>query len=252
MRRPRIPDVVVRRLPLYLRILEDLDQKGWTHVSSQDLGERTGLTPAQVRKDLTVFGEFGKQGIGYEVRFLKQQLEEILRLNRVVNVGLAGAGSLGMALARYNIERAKQQRTSQLRLIALFDSDPHKIGLRIDGAQVYPVNSMQEKITELGIQIMIIAVPAHAAQEVASICVKSGIKALLNFAPARLQVPPDVRLHNADLTLELQSLAFYTRGLSKQQNGEPPGEPEVVEHTTSGYSVGEHGIVEPNIDEADG
>ncbi len=211
MRRPRIPDVVVRRLPLYLRVLDELDGKGRTHVSSQELGERAGLTPAQVRKDLTVFGEFGKQGIGYEVRYLRHELQDILHLNRPVNIGLIGAGSLGTAVARYNLTGDLQHAGKQMHIKAIFDVNPSKIGKEIEGVPIFGVDEMTEKIRELDIKMVVIAVPASAAQEVADIATAAGVKTILNFAPARLQVPEDVRIHSSDVTLELQSLAFYTR-----------------------------------------
>lgn len=203
--------MVVRRLPLYLRVLDELDGKGRTHVSSQELGERAGLTPAQVRKDLTVFGEFGKQGIGYEVRYLRHELQDILHLNRPVNIGLIGAGSLGTAVARYNLTGDLQHAGKQMHIKAIFDVNPSKIGKEIEGVPIFGVDEMTEKIRELDIKMVVIAVPASAAQEVADIATAAGVKTILNFAPARLQVPEDVRIHSSDVTLELQSLAFYTR-----------------------------------------
>lgn len=211
LRRPRIPDVVIRRLPLYLRVLDELDARGRTHVSSQELGERAGLTPAQVRKDLTVFGEFGKQGIGYEVRYLRHELQDILRLNRPINIALIGAGSLGTAVARYNLAGDTQHAGNQMHIKAIFDVNPNKIGKDIEGVPIYSVDELAEKIRELDIKMAIIAVPASAAQDVADTAVAAGVKTILNFAPARLQVPEDVRVHSSDVTLELQSLAFYTR-----------------------------------------
>ncbi|MBE3575099.1 MAG: redox-sensing transcriptional repressor Rex, partial [Firmicutes bacterium] len=175
------------------------------------------LTPAQVRKDLTVFGEFGKQGIGYEVRYLRQELQDILRLNRDIRIGLVGAGSLGTALARYRLAGEKAHSSDHMKVVALFDNDPAKIGQDVEGIPIYPVDELAQKIRELDIKIVVIAVPAAAAQQVADTAVRAGVKTILNFAPARLVVPEDVRVHTSDVTLELQSLAFYTRERDRER-----------------------------------
>lgn len=218
MRRNRIPDVVIRRLPLYLRALEDFDARDKAIVSSQELGDAAGLTPAQVRKDLTFFGEFGKQGIGYDVKFLKSQLREILRLNHEIGIALVGAGHLGQAIIRFNADQHSKTMSGKrplgggdrLRIVAAFDVDPDKVGDTIAGVPVFHISQLEEKIKELRISIAIITVPGDVAQEVVDVCVAAGVKAILNFAPVKLVVPEDVRLHNADLSLELQSLAYYT------------------------------------------
>lgn len=215
MRKEKIPDVVVRRLPLYLRAVEDFDRREHVVVSSQELGDFTGLTSAQVRKDLTFFGEFGKQGIGYDVKFLRMQLREILRLTTDVHIGLAGLGNLGKALVHYRVDANSRQRArfpvspDRLRISAAFDVDPAKVGTVYAGVPVFHVDQLAEKVQEYGLRIMVNAVPAEYAQEVVDRVVASGIKSILNFAPVTLTVPDTVRVHSADLTLELQSLAYY-------------------------------------------
>lgn len=219
MKQDKVPDVVVRRLPLYLRAVENFDRRDYAIVSSNQLGEWTGLTPAQVRKDLALFGEFGKQDIGYDVRFLQNKLKEILGLTKDVHVGLVGLGNLGRALLRHNVDaRAGRSRTGgdsrhwvpeSLRIVAAFDVDPEKVGVTYAQVPVYHVDQLAAKTDELGLEIMVLAVPPDSAEAVAYECVKAGVKAILNFAPVNLAVPEDVKVYSADLTLELQSLAFY-------------------------------------------
>ncbi len=215
MRKAKIPDVVVRRLPLYLRAVEDFDRREHVIVSSKELGDFTGLTSAQVRKDLTLFGEFGKQGIGYDVKFLRTQLREILRLSTDVHIGLAGFGNLGQALVHYHVDARSRPRTrfsvspDRLRIVAAFDVDPGKIGMVYAGVPVFHIDQLAEIVLEYGLKIMVNAVPAEHAQEVVDRVIAAGVKSILNFAPVTLNVPENVRLHSADLTLELQSLAYY-------------------------------------------
>lgn len=207
----KAPDVVVRRLALYLRILDEIgtDAGEPEPIPSFELGRRAGVSAAQVRKDLSLFGEFGKQGVGYDARFLRDQLRRVLKLDRVVNIGMAGAGALGVALGRYSIRRHMTQPSYPFRLAALFDVDPAKVGVKVGQARVYHLDQLPEKVKEMEIRMMIIAVPADAAQKVADMCGMAGVKAILNFAPAKLTPPPGVRLHSADLTMELQHLAYY-------------------------------------------
>ena len=217
---PKISDVVVRRLPLYLRAVEDFDRKDEATVSSSQLGEWTGVTPAQIRKDFALFGDFGKQGIGYDVKFLQNKLREILGLTRDVNVGLVGLGNLGRALLHHNaLARMgssgdtgdpKHWVPESLRIVAAFDVDPEKVGITYAHVPVYHADQLAAKCDELGLEIMVLAVPPDSTEAVAYECVKAGIKAILNFAPVNLVVPEDVKVYSADLTLELQSLAFYT------------------------------------------
>ncbi len=211
MKRLRVPDVVIRRLVIYLRILSEMDLGTGPHyISSQELGERAGVSPAQVRKDLASFGEFGKQGVGYEAHYLRDELRSILNLDRSVNVAVFGFGELGTALGRYVARRAERDERYPFRIAALFDSDPKKVGQKTElGVEVSPPEALPAVAQKKALDIAIIAVPASAAQGVADLCVQGGIRALLNFAPTKLFVPENVRVHYADVSLELQQLSYY-------------------------------------------
>lgn len=210
MRWKKISDAVVRRLPLYLRVLEEAARDNSRELmSSQELGERAGVSPALVRKDLAWFGEFGKQGVGYEITFLKQELRRILNLHEDIPIALVGVGSLGHALARYFQRRMEQDPNFHLRLVSLFDTDPRKFGERIGQLEIHPFSELETHARERKLRMAIVAVPQEAAQSVVDALVAVGIKAMLNFAPVKLKVPEGVRLANADLSLELQRLAYY-------------------------------------------
>lgn len=210
MRWKKISDAVVRRLPLYLRVLDDMVRVGDSQmISSHELGEKTGVGSALVRKDLAWFGEFGKQGVGYEVEFLRSELLRILNLDREHRVILVGAGSLGIALARYNIRRYEEDDSFNLKIIGLFDHDVNKIGQVHEGIEVYPLNDVKDFVKKNTVKTAIITVPADAAQDVASQLVDAGIEAILNFAPTKLDLSENVIVASADLTLELQRLVYY-------------------------------------------
>lgn len=210
MRWKKISDAVVRRLPLYLRVLEEASRDGGkVLMSSQELGQRAGVSPALVRKDLAWFGEFGKQGVGYEVAFLKQELRRILNLHREIPIALVGVGRLGQALARYFQGRLDRDPTFNLRIAALFDADPSKFGDRVGHLEVRPIHELTWRARAKKIRLAILAVPAADAQQVADACIEADIRGLLNFAPVKLAVPEGVRIANADVSLELQRLAYY-------------------------------------------
>jgi len=212
VRRLRVPDVVIRRLVIYLRILYDMDlsEPDTYIISSQELGQRAGVSPAQVRKDLATFGEFGKQGVGYEARFLREELRAILNLDRRVKVAIIGVGELGTALSRYVSRRSGRNPGYPFEVAALFDSDPEKVGRTVEpGVTILPPEDLRRVAGDRGLDIAVITVPAGAAQKVADLCVEAGIKAILNFAPVKLFVPDEVRVHYSDVSLELQQLAFY-------------------------------------------
>lgn len=218
MRWNRISDAVIRRLPLYLRVLEEVSrEEGRRLLSSQELGERAGVGPALVRKDLAWFGEFGKQGVGYEVEFLRAELRRILNLDSEIKAALVGVGSLGQAFVRYNKKRYQEDPTFNIRIAALFDNDPAKFGQKVEDLRIDPLEQLSAKVPELGLRMAIIAVPAEVAQEVCQVVYESGIKAVLNFAPTKLIVPADVHLANADLSLELQRLSYYLRDPAGQE-----------------------------------
>jgi redox-sensing transcriptional repressor len=203
-RLPKIPEMTIRRLSVYTRCLLQLEEDGVKTISSQELAERFNLNSAQVRKDLAYFGEFGVRGIGYYVSGLKAELQRILGLDREWAVALVGFGNLGSALFHYR-GFARQG----FRIAAIFDDDPAKAHREVQGVPVFPVRDLAREIRSRAIQIAIVAVPAEGAQTVSDALVAAGIKAVLNFAPARIRVPRDVRLKDVDLTIELETLSFY-------------------------------------------
>ena len=201
---PKIPEMTIRRLSIYLRCLAQLDEDGVKTISSQELAERFHLNSAQVRKDLAYFGEFGIRGIGYYVGNLRAELQLLLGLDREWRVVLVGFGNLGSALFHYR-GFARQG----FRIAAIVDDDPAKIGHTVDGLTILPPAELPRVAKQQGVQIAVVAVPAEAAQTVADRLVAAGIRAILNFAPARLKVPRDVRLQNVDLSIELENLSFH-------------------------------------------
>lgn len=203
----KVPDVVIRRLPMYLRALEGLDPKEVPIVSSEDIAKMVGTSSGQVRKDLSYFGVFGKQGVGYQVYSLKEELRGILKLNREIKIGLIGAGNLGAALVRYH---QKSKDHEPLDIVAIFDIDEKKVGTKIADVEIFHMNDLRRKITELNIRMMILAFPAEGVQSVVDCCIDSGVKTFLNFVPASLKVPAGVKVQTSDVTLELQSLVYYT------------------------------------------
>jgi len=196
--------MTIRRLSVYTRCLLQLEEDGVKTVSSQELADRFNLNSAQVRKDLAYFGEFGVRGIGYYVSGLKAELQRILGLDREWPVALVGFGNLGSALFHYR-GFARQG----FRIAAIFDEDPSKIAHEVDSTPIFAARDLAREIKARGIQIAIVAVPIEAAQAVADQLVAAGIKAILNFAPARIKVARDVRLKNVDLSIELETLSFY-------------------------------------------
>lgn len=205
MRKPKIPDAAIKRLPIYLRVLQESAEVEVAIISSAELASKTGFTPEQIRKDLAYFGAFGTRGVGYDVVSLSRRITRILGLHRGVDAALIGAGHLGVALARYNLSRHKD-----VRITAVFDVSPQKVGTELNGVMIQPVPEMVETIRNRGIKIAILAVPASEAQNTAELLEQAGVEAILNFAPAKIRVSPLVTVQNIDLTIELQSLAYYT------------------------------------------
>jgi redox-sensing transcriptional repressor len=203
----KVPDVVIRRLPVYLRTLEKLDPKETPIVSSEDIARMVGTSSGQIRKDLSYFGVFGKQGVGYQVYSLKEELKRILKLNREIKIGLIGAGNLGAALVRYH---QKSQVHRPLEIVALFDVDEKKTGKKVADVEIFHLNELERKIKELDIKMMILAFPAEDVQQVVDRCIENGVHTFLNFVPASLRVPSGVKVQTSDVTLELQSLVYYT------------------------------------------
>ncbi len=199
-----VPAIVVGRLPLYLRALTQLRQEGRRVTSSQELSERLGFSSAQIRKDLSYFGEFGKQGTGYEISHLEDELRTILKVHRVWDMALVGAGDLGHAIAHYNGFEARG-----FRIAAIFDNDPAKIGVTMGRWKVQPVEELKEALRARKIQVGIVAVPAAAAQRTADALVEAGVRAVLNYAPVTISVPSRVKVYDIDPVAGLQSMTYY-------------------------------------------
>ena len=203
-----VPEVVVLRLPLYVRALSQLMSESIDVVSSQQLGSLLQMTPAQIRKDLSYFGRFGKQGRGYDVRFLLSELQEILGLNREWRACLVGVGRLGRAIINY-----PGFYRENFRIVAAFDGDRAQVGNTIGEFSVQPMSELSETVTEKNISIGIVAVPAQQAQSVIDVLISNDIRGILNYAPVAAKVPMNIVVRNIDPVLSLQSMTFYLRGL---------------------------------------
>jgi len=200
-----IPDIVIGRLPVYLRALRRLAQDGEkATTSSQELGERLGISSAQIRKDLSHFGEFGKQGTGYHIDYLIEQLRHILHLDVEWPVVLVGAGFLGHALASYGGFHRRG-----FRIVWIFDNDPEKIGVKMGGILVQPVEELEDTVRAEKARVAILAVPASAAQEITDILVEAGVQSILTYAPISLVVPENVQVQYSDPVVQLQRMTYY-------------------------------------------
>lgn len=199
-----VPEIVVRRLPLYLRALTRLAEANHLITSSQELSDMLGISSAQIRKDLSYFGEFGKQGMGYGVPYLRDQLRRILQVDRHWDMVLVGAGDLGHAIANH----AGFERWGY-RVVAVFDNDMTKIGLSMANLTIRSTDELEVVIRANHVRIGIVAVPALHAQAVAERMVRGGIRAILNYAPINLNLPPEVRVHSIDPVVGLQSMSYY-------------------------------------------
>lgn len=199
-----IPEATVGRLPIYLRALVDMAERGEATVSSHHLAELAGVNAAKVRKDLSYLGSYGTRGVGYEVPLLLHQISRELGLTQDWPIAIIGFGNLGHALANY---RGFEERG--FRIVAIFDVDRGKLGEKVGDVKVRHTDDLKAATRDQQIAIAIIATPAHVAQEVADKLADAGVKSILNFAPALINVPPDVSLRKVDLSMELQILAFY-------------------------------------------
>jgi redox-sensing transcriptional repressor len=199
-----VPDIIVGRLPLYLRALSRMKTDGQQITSSQELGEYLGISSAQIRKDLSQFGEFGKQGTGYNISFLIDQLKKILQVDKIWDVVLVGAGDLGHAVANYGgfVDRG-------FRVVAVYDNAAEKIGLPIGKFVVESSSTMRASIEANQIRIAMLAVPAAQAQTVADQLVEAGVKSILCYAPTAVKVPDDVHIQYIDPVLHLQRMTYY-------------------------------------------
>ena len=199
----RIAESTIRRLSLYLRFLEEFEARGLSTISSDELAARGGTTSAQVRKDLSFFGSFGKRGLGYSVPELSARLRRILGLERQWRVIIIGAGKIGAALAQYRgfLERG-------FLITAIYDNDPGKIGREVGGVTIRPLECLPVDAKSAQADIAVIAVPADAAQASADMAVATGIRAIMSFAPRRLRVPENVTVKMVNMAMELEGLSF--------------------------------------------
>ncbi len=200
----KIPEATVSRLSVYSRYLTGVEEQGIINISSGEIAEGVGGTPAQVRKDLAYFGEFGTRGVGYNVKQLNHEIMGILGLKKGWNMILIGAGNLGSALSQY---RGFQARG--FNIVAVFDNDMNKVGLKLNGLPIYAVNQMAEFVDKNDISIGIITVPSEYAQDIADILVETkSIKGILNFAPVVLTIPEEIEVRNVDLSVNLEVLSY--------------------------------------------
>jgi redox-sensing transcriptional repressor len=209
----KIPESTIRRLAKYYRLLERIILKGVQHISSDEIGNLEGLTSAQVRKDLSFFGSFGRRGLGYDTRLLNKQIGQILGIHRTWNVVVLGAGSMGSALLHY-----PELGHHGFIIKVIMDNSPEKIGQPIGPLTVADIRYMEEIFRNEKIEIAMIAIPSDAAQVVTDQVVKTGIKAILNFAPRKLDVPEDVIVRQADIAIEMEVLTYYINQRNKQRS----------------------------------
>jgi redox-sensing transcriptional repressor len=199
-----VPNIVVGRLPIYLRALNHLLDEGEAITASKQLARRLGISSAQIRKDLSHFGEFGKQGMGYDIAHLREQLRRILQVDREWDMALVGAGDLGHAIVHHGGFEGRG-----FRVACVFDNNPQKIGRHLGRLEIRDVASLPQGVQELEIKIAIVAVPVPAAQAVVDDLVDAGIKAILNYAPITVTAPPDVKVQYIDPVIHLQHMTYY-------------------------------------------
>ncbi|HNS51438.1 MAG TPA: redox-sensing transcriptional repressor Rex [Anaerolineae bacterium] len=199
-----VPDIVVGRLPIYLRALRRFQEEACITISSADLARRLAIGSAQIRKDLSHFGEFGRQGRGYDVSRLTTELSRILKVDREWGMALVGAGDLGSAISQYAGFRARGFRVK-----CVFDKDPAKIGRRFADLEVLGMEHLLAQVAALSIRVAIVAVPADEAQAVVNDLVAAGIRAILNYAPISIAVPPGVSIQHIDPVVHLQRMTYY-------------------------------------------
>lgn len=208
-----IPEATVARLPIYLRALNGLAESGTLTCSSRDLADAVGVNPAKLRKDLSYLGSYGTRGVGYDVEFLRYQIAREIGQTQDWDVVIVGVGHLGTALSSYGGFSSRG-----IRVAALVDADPERVGSTVGGLVVEPINLLAKIVSERGISIAVIATPGDSAQAVADALVGAGVTSILNFAPAHLLVPPGVDVRRVDLSIELQILAYHEQ--RRQMDGD--------------------------------
>ncbi len=204
MKKKNIPDIIIGRLPLYLRALQRMEDKGAVVTSSQELGEWVGISAAQIRKDISQFGEFGKQGTGYNIKFLREKLREILKVDRIWDVVIIGMGDIGHGLARYQgfLDRG-------FRVVLAFDNNPEKVGQKLGNLTIQSTDNMVEAINAANVKVAMVAVPADYAQDVADELAKTSVTSILSYAPICISVPDGVRVQYIDPATHLQWMTYY-------------------------------------------
>ncbi|MET3700122.1 redox-sensing transcriptional repressor [Bacillus oleivorans] len=208
----KIPRATAKRLPLYYRFLQNLSASGKKRVSSAELSEAVKVDSATIRRDFSYFGALGKKGYGYNVQSLLAFFRKTLDQDEVTNVALIGVGNLGTAFLQYNF-----LKNNNTKIAMAFDVDPKKIGTTIGGVQIFDMNEMQQKIRAEGIIAVILTVPVQVAQTITDELMETNIKGILNFTPARLNVPPAIRVHHIDLAVELQSLVYFLKNYPEEE-----------------------------------
>src|SRR5688572_25659057 len=200
----KIPDIIIGRLPVYLRALQRMADSGLKTTSSQELGEHVGISAAQIRKDISQFGDFGKQGTGYSISYLLDKLREILKVDRIWDVALVGAGDIGRALANY-----QGLKDRGFRIVMILDSDKAKVGYKVGDFTIEDADKMIEKVKAAGVKIAMLTIPASEAQGVADKLIQAGVKAILNYAPISLNTPHNVKVQYIDPATHLQRMTYY-------------------------------------------
>jgi len=200
----KIPDIIITRLPVYLRALQRMADNGIKTTSSQELGERVGISAAQIRKDISQFGEFGKQGTGYSIDYLLDKLREILKVDRMWDVIIVGYGDMGHALARY-----QGFANRGFNVVMIFDNDKNKVGQKIGEFTIEDTENLAEKVKAANIKIAMLTIPASVAQGIADTLIEAGVRAILNYAPISLNVPKNVKVQHIDPATHLQRMTYY-------------------------------------------
>lgn len=200
----KIPQATAKRLPLYHRYLKYLDESGKERVSSAELSEAVKVDSATIRRDFSYFGALGKEGYGYNVSYILDFFSKTLSQDKQTNVALIGVGNLGTALLHYNF-----MKNNNIKIVAAFDVDPAKVGSVQQDIPIYHLNDMEEIVRENGVEVVILTVPADEAQVTVDRLIEADVKGILNFTPARISVPKQVRVHHIDLTTELQTLIYF-------------------------------------------
>ncbi|WP_203364617.1 redox-sensing transcriptional repressor Rex [Bacillus sp. REN10] len=202
----KIPQATAKRLPLYYRFIQNLHASGKQRVSSAELSEAVKVDSATIRRDFSYFGALGKKGYGYNVGYLLSFFRKTLDQDEVTNVALIGVGNLGTAFLNYNF-----MKNNNTKIQMAFDVDPNKVGTVIGDVPIYHLDDLEKKLKEEAVQVAILTVPSQFAQSITDRLAASDIKGLLNFTPARLTVPPSIRVHHIDLAVELQSLVYFLK-----------------------------------------